>query len=44
LQLAGRPLAKPEVQVVSHEEVLLAGKAKGEVMKQLVERIITLIN
>ncbi|KAI0761369.1 hypothetical protein BD413DRAFT_486037 [Trametes elegans] len=39
-ELAGRPIARQEEQVVSHEEVLLIGKQKAEVMKGLVQNII----
>lgn len=34
---------KQEEEVVSHEEVLLIGKQKAEVMKNLVEKIVELI-
>ncbi|KAH7106814.1 hypothetical protein BKA62DRAFT_798312 [Auriculariales sp. MPI-PUGE-AT-0066] len=42
-ELAGRPMTKEVEATVSHEEVLLMGKAKAEVMRQLVETICTLI-
>jgi purine-nucleoside phosphorylase len=40
LQLAGKPIQLPPAHVVSHEEVLAVGKAKAEVMRQLVETIV----
>ena len=42
-QLAGKPVVRQEEEVVSHEEVLLIGKQKAEVMKSLVEKIVELI-
>lgn len=42
LQLAGRTVSKDVEVVVSHEEVLQMGKAKAEVMRQLVEEICNL--
>ncbi|RPD60623.1 inosine guanosine and [Lentinus tigrinus ALCF2SS1-7] len=42
-ELAGKPVARQEEVVVSHEEVLLIGKQKAEVMKSLVEKIVELI-
>ncbi|CDO77863.1 hypothetical protein BN946_scf184668.g7 [Trametes cinnabarina] len=42
-ELAGKPIAKQEEVVVSHEEVLQIGKQKAEVMKALVEKIVELI-
>lgn len=42
-QLAGRPVVRQEEVVVSHEEVLLIGREKAEVMKGLVEKIVELI-
>ncbi|KAH6910609.1 inosine guanosine and xanthosine phosphorylase family protein [Coprinopsis sp. MPI-PUGE-AT-0042] len=41
-ELAGRKLEAPDEQVVSHEEVLLVGKEKAEVMKALVAQIVEL--
>ena len=43
LQLAGRPVKKDVEVTVSHEEVLHMGKAKAEVMRQLVEIICDLV-
>ena len=42
-QLAGKAVARVEEATVSHEEVLLIGRAKAEVMKGLVEKIVELI-
>ncbi len=42
-KLAGQTVEEPPVEVVSHEEVLMAGRQKADVMKRLVERIIQLI-
>ncbi len=42
-QLAGKAVARRAEEVVSHEEVLLIGKQKAEVMKSLVEKIVDLI-
>ncbi|KAL7284809.1 hypothetical protein ACG7TL_002119 [Trametes sanguinea] len=42
-ELAGKPVVRQEEEVVSHEEVLLIGKQKAEVMKGLVEKIVELI-
>ncbi|KAI0356848.1 hypothetical protein OH77DRAFT_1477044 [Trametes cingulata] len=42
-ELAGKPVVRQEEEVVSHEEVLLIGKQKAEVMKNLVEKIVELI-
>ncbi|KAI9069360.1 hypothetical protein FKP32DRAFT_1608444 [Trametes sanguinea] len=42
-ELAGKPIVRQEEEVVSHEEVLLIGKQKAEVMKGLVEKIVELI-
>lgn len=42
-ELAGRPVVRQEEVVVSHEEVLLIGREKAEVMKGLVEKIVELI-
>lgn len=42
-QLAGKPVVQQAEEVVSHEEVLLIGKQKAEVMKSLVEKIVELI-
>lgn len=36
-------MVRQEEEVVSHEEVLLIGKQKAEVMKSLVEKIVDLI-
>ncbi|KAI0329750.1 hypothetical protein GY45DRAFT_1252146 [Cubamyces sp. BRFM 1775] len=42
-ELAGKPVVKQEEETVSHEEVLMIGKQKAEVMKSLVEKIVELI-
>nr|GAT46127.1 purine nucleoside phosphorylase [Mycena chlorophos] len=42
-ELAGKPVDLPPAQVVSHEEVLEIGKAKGEVMMKLVEYVVSAI-
>jgi len=42
-ELAGKPVTVAKAHVVSHEEVLAIGQAKGEVMKQLVGRIVELV-
>ncbi|KAI0634531.1 hypothetical protein C8Q77DRAFT_1194637 [Trametes polyzona] len=42
-ELAGKPVVRQEEETVSHEEVLLIGKQKAEVMKNLVEKIVELI-
>ncbi|KAI8996666.1 hypothetical protein BD414DRAFT_209384 [Trametes punicea] len=42
-ELAGKPIVRQEEDAVSHEEVLLIGKQKAEVMKSLVEKIVELI-
>lgn len=42
-QLAGKAVARQAEEVVSHEEVLLIGRQKAEVMKSLVEKIVELI-
>jgi len=42
-ELSGKPVAQEETATVSHEEVLEMGKAKAEVMTQLVAEIISLI-
>ena len=42
-QLAGKTGVQQAEEVVSHEEVLLIGKQKAEVMKSLVEKIVELI-
>ncbi|KAJ7638405.1 nucleoside phosphorylase domain-containing protein [Roridomyces roridus] len=39
-ELAGKPMDLPVAEVVSHEEVLEMGKAKGEVMMKLVEWVV----
>ncbi|KAH7912842.1 nucleoside phosphorylase domain-containing protein [Hygrophoropsis aurantiaca] len=39
-ELAGRPMKVPEIGTASHEEVLAVGRAKAEVMRTLVERIV----
>jgi purine-nucleoside phosphorylase len=39
-QLAGKRVELPVADVVSHDEVLEIGKAKGEVMMKLVERVV----
>jgi len=41
-ELAGTPIEKPPVQVVSHEDVLVVGRQKADVMKELVAKIIEL--
>jgi len=40
--LAGKKVELPQAQVVSHEEVLEIGREKAEVMRALVEQIVTL--
>ncbi|PIL28920.1 hypothetical protein GSI_08967 [Ganoderma sinense ZZ0214-1] len=42
-ELAGNPVIRQDEAQVSHEEVLLIGKQKAEVMKGLVEKIVELI-
>ncbi|KAI0672098.1 hypothetical protein C8Q78DRAFT_1025270 [Trametes maxima] len=42
-ELAGKPVVRQKEETVSHEEVLLIGKQKAEVMKSLVEKIVELI-
>nr|VWO97084.1 Uncharacterized protein [Ganoderma boninense] len=42
-KLAGNPVIRQEETQVSHEEVLLIGKQKAEVMKGIVEKIVELI-
>ncbi|KAG5353609.1 hypothetical protein C0989_004717 [Termitomyces sp. Mn162] len=42
-ELAGKPVELPQIPTVSHEEVLAVGKEKAEVMKKLVEGIVTMI-
>ncbi|KZV95997.1 inosine guanosine and [Exidia glandulosa HHB12029] len=42
-ELAGRPISKDVEVTVSHDEVLQMGKAKAEVMRQLVEEICTML-
>ena len=42
-QLAGKPVVQQAEEVVSHEEVLLIGREKAEVMRSLVEKIVELI-
>ncbi|EJF59850.1 inosine guanosine and [Dichomitus squalens] len=42
-ELAGKPVVRQDEPQVSHEEVLLIGKQKAEVMKSLVEKIVELI-
>ncbi|KAJ7067849.1 nucleoside phosphorylase domain-containing protein [Mycena amicta] len=42
-ELAGKPVELPPVEVVSHEEVLEIGRAKGEVMMKLVEYVVRAI-
>lgn len=42
LQLAGKPVVLSETPVVSHEEVLRIGKEKANVMRALVETIISI--
>ncbi|KAH9903197.1 hypothetical protein C8Q73DRAFT_673654 [Cubamyces lactineus] len=42
-ELAGKPVVKQAEETVSHEEVLMIGKQKAEVMKSLVEKIVELI-
>ncbi|KAK2460866.1 hypothetical protein APHAL10511_007336 [Amanita phalloides] len=41
-ELAGKRVELPELQVVSHEEVILKGKEKADMMKKLVSRIVQL--
>ncbi|EIW53184.1 inosine guanosine and [Trametes versicolor FP-101664 SS1] len=42
-ELAGKPVVQQKEETVSHEEVLLIGKQKAEVMKNLVGKIVELI-
>ncbi|KAF9521776.1 nucleoside phosphorylase domain-containing protein [Crepidotus variabilis] len=42
-ELAGKKITPPEVQVVSHEEVLSIGKEKADVMRRLVECVVSTI-
>ncbi|KAG6855545.1 hypothetical protein H0H87_001305 [Tephrocybe sp. NHM501043] len=42
-ELAGKPIELPQIETVSHEEVLAVGKEKADVMKKLVESIVELI-
>ncbi|KAI0078099.1 hypothetical protein K474DRAFT_1594786 [Panus rudis PR-1116 ss-1] len=42
-ELAGKPIAQPPLQTVSHEEVLTVGKQKAEVMRNLVAKIIEMV-
>ncbi|KAJ7594198.1 inosine guanosine and xanthosine phosphorylase family protein [Mycena floridula] len=42
-ELAGKPVSVPEMEVVSHDEVLSTGKEKGDSMKQLVAKIVELL-
>ena len=42
-KLAGNPVIRQDEAQVSHEEVLLIGKQKAEVMKGLVVKIVELI-
>jgi len=42
-ELAGKPVAAPLVQTVSHEEVLVIGKQKAALVKQLVEAVVAMI-
>ncbi|RDB28117.1 Purine nucleoside phosphorylase [Hypsizygus marmoreus] len=42
-ELAGKAIELPQVEVVSHEEVLAVGREKADVMKKLVERVVELI-
>jgi purine-nucleoside phosphorylase len=42
-QLAGKPIKAPPVEVASHEEVLEVGRLKAEVMRQLVEEVVTML-
>ncbi|KAH9944898.1 nucleoside phosphorylase domain-containing protein [Amylocystis lapponica] len=42
-ELAGRPVARPQGDVVSHEEVLAVGRQKAEVMRSLVARMVELL-
>jgi len=39
-QLAGKPIAPPPSQVVTHAEVLAVGQQKAQAMKKLVERVV----
>lgn len=39
-QLAGKPIAPPPSQVVSHEEVLTVGQQRAQVMKKLVKGVV----
>ncbi|KIY73525.1 inosine guanosine and xanthosine phosphorylase family protein [Cylindrobasidium torrendii FP15055 ss-10] len=43
-ELAGEAVVLPEQQTVCHEEVLEIGSLKGKVMKELVERIVNMID
>ncbi|KZV72580.1 purine and uridine phosphorylase [Peniophora sp. CONT] len=40
-ELAGQSIERPKTPTVSHEEVLAEGKRMGEVMQQLVEKVIS---
>jgi len=42
-ELAGRPIEAQTAETVSHEEVLVIGREKAEVMKSLVQRVVELI-
>lgn len=39
----GKSIELPVSEVVSHEEVLTIGREKGNVMRQLVERVIEML-
>lgn len=43
-QLAGRPLVALATETVSHDEVLVIGREKAEVMKGLVQRVVELLD
>ena len=42
-QAAGLHIEVPKTETVSHEEVLVIGKKKADVMRRLVERIISCV-
>ncbi|KAG6826344.1 hypothetical protein H0H92_000243 [Tricholoma furcatifolium] len=42
-ELEGKPIELPQIQTVSHDEVLMVGREKAGVMKKLVETIVELI-
>ncbi|KAF8523787.1 nucleoside phosphorylase domain-containing protein [Hysterangium stoloniferum] len=42
-ELAGKPFAKVQDAIVSHEEVLQIGREKAELMRRLVEKVVELV-